>query len=93
MKTDDVQKKKDMIYDDIVKALVEQLSISPTDISMDMRLQDDLIIDSFQTYEFVVDLEEAYDIRLPDELLDDVISLRDIIDLVYNLWADNKEQE
>lgn len=81
---DDVVKRKDKIFDDIVKYLVKAMDISPTDITMDMTLKEDLIIDSFQIYEFVVDLEEAYDIRLPDELLDSVISLSDIIDLVYS---------
>ena len=84
-KNDDIMKKKEMITDDIVKELSQALNISPTDISMDLSLRSDLILDSLQLYELVINLEEAYDIRLPDELLDEIDTIEDVIELVYSL--------
>ena len=82
---EDVMKKKDKIFEDILKMLVAELNVSPTDITSDLTIRDDLNFDSLQLYEFVIDLEEAYDIRLPADLLDNVRTIADVVDLVYNL--------
>ena len=82
---DDMMKRKDMIFDDIVKELTQTLNISPTDITTDLSLRNDLILDSLQLYELVIDIEEAYNIRLPDELLDEIDTIEDVVDLVYKL--------
>ena len=70
--------------------LVAELNVSPTDITSDLTIRDDLNFDSLQLYEFVIDLEEAYDIRLPDDLLDNVRTIADVVDLVYDLSIDPK---
>ena len=81
----DEAKMRDLIYDDLVKMLTDLLEISPTDIRPDMRIFDDLDLDSLQLYELVVDLEEVYSIRMPDEDLDNVSSIEDVVDLVFRL--------
>ncbi|MCQ2503841.1 MAG: acyl carrier protein [Saccharofermentans sp.] len=83
--SDEVMKKKDKIFEDILKLLVEELNVSPTDITSDLTIKGDLDFDSLQLYEFVIDLEEAYDIRLPDDLLDNVRTIADVVDLVYDI--------
>ncbi|SEW17256.1 acyl carrier protein [Ruminococcaceae bacterium KH2T8] len=88
---EDIMKKKDMIFEDILKLLVAELDVSPTDIKPDMTISDDLNFDSLQLYEFVIDIEEAYDIRLPDDLLDNVKTISDMIDLVYKLSSEPKD--
>jgi acyl carrier protein len=50
-------------------------------------LNTDLPFDSLQLYEFVIDVEETYNIRLPDELLDEVKTVDDMIDVVVKLSA------
>ena len=81
----DEAKMRDLIYDDLVKMLTDLLEISPTDIRPDTRIFDDLDLDSLQLYELVVDLEEVYSIRMPDEDLDNVTSIEDVVDLVFRL--------
>lgn len=88
----DIAKKKDMILDDIIKLVVRELDISPTEINPDMSIEEDLTFDSLQIYELVVDLEEAYDIRLPDDMLDSIVTVGDFVDLVYTLSTeDNRD--
>ena len=84
---DDMIKEKDKIFDYIVRTLTQTLNMSPTDISMDLSLRDDLILDSLQLYELVIDVEEAYDIRLPDEKLDEIVTIEDVVNTVYGLTA------
>lgn len=87
-RNNDEIKKKEMILDDIVRMLSQALEISSTDIKSDLDLTKDLILDSLQLYELVIELEEAYNIRLPDELLDHVETVEDVVDLVYDLTLD-----
>ena len=74
--------------DDVVGLLTESLNISPVDLKADTNLVEELAIDSMQLYEFVVDLEESYNIRLPDELLEQIVTVDDIVDLVMKLTSE-----
>lgn len=81
----DENKMKDLILDDLIKMLTDMLDISPVDITPDVMIFDELDIDSLQMYELVVDLEEVYSIRMPDEALEDVETVDDVVNLVYRL--------
>ena len=83
--TEEELDRKDRIFEDVLKLLVEELGISPTDITPDLKIMEDLAFDSLQIYQLVIDLEEAYDIRMPDEVLDTVVTVGDVVDLVYSL--------
>ena len=50
-----------------------------------MDLNTELPFDSLQLYEFVIDLEEAYNIKLPDEMLDQMKTIDDIVNLIMRL--------
>ena len=78
-------KRKDRIYDDIIEMVTRMITVSPTDISPDTDIIYDLGLDSLQIYELVVDLEDVYSIRLPDEDLEKLHTVQDVVDLVYKL--------
>lgn len=84
MTVKDPEERKDMIFEDVLKLLVQELDISPTEINRDVNIMEELNFDSLQMYELVIDLEEAYDIRLPDDLLETVKTVGDVVDLVYS---------
>ena len=65
--------------------MAETLEISPDEITSDLEFNSDLPFDSLQLYEFVIDVEETYNIRLPDELLDEVKTVNDMVDVVVRL--------
>ncbi len=79
------EKKKDKIYDDIISMVTRMITLSPTDVSPETDILYDLGLDSLQVYELVVDLEDGYDIRLPDEDLDKIHTVQDVVDLVFKL--------
>ena len=81
-------KRREKIMDDIVGLLTESLDISPVDLKADTNLAEELAIDSMQLYEFVIDLEESYNIRLPDELLEQIVTVDDIVNLVMKLTSE-----
>ena len=78
-------KRREKVFDDVIKLLSENMEISPTEITSDLDLNTDLPFDSLQLYEMVIDLEEAYDIRISDEDLDSVKSIDDIVDMIVRL--------
>ena len=79
------EKKKDRIYDDIIAMVVRMTTLSPTDVTPETDILYDMGLDSLQVYELVVDLEDGYDIRLPDEDLEKIHTVQDVVDLVYKL--------
>ena len=81
-------KRREKITDDIVGLLTDSLNVSPVDLKGDTNLVEELAIDSMQLYEFVVDLEESYNIRLPDELLEQIVTVDDIVNLVMKLTSE-----
>ncbi|MBR2548574.1 MAG: hypothetical protein K6E72_09960 [Saccharofermentans sp.] len=73
------------VTEDVIRIMSETLEISPEEITSDLSFNTDLPFDSLQLYEFVIDVEETYNIRLPDELLDEVKTVNDMIDVVVKL--------
>ncbi len=82
---DEIEKKKDRIYDDVIAMTMRHTDISPTDIKPETDILYDLGFDSLQIYELIIDLEEGYDIRIPDEELEKIHSVWDVVNLVYTL--------
>ena len=76
---------REQVFADVIRIMAETLEISQEEITADLNFNSDLPFDSLQLYEFVIDVEEHYNIRLPDELLDEVKTVNDIVDVVYKL--------
>ncbi|MCQ2482356.1 MAG: acyl carrier protein [Clostridia bacterium] len=49
----------------------------------------DLNMDSLQMYEVIIELEEKYDIKLSDDIIDTIETVDDLIKLVESLCNDN----
>lgn len=76
---------RERIYDEVIQILIADLDVSADDVDGDMDLYTELHFDSLQLYAFVIDLEEKYDIKLPDEMLDQMKTVNDIVTLIMNL--------
>jgi acyl carrier protein len=77
--------RREEIYNEVLRILSSDLEVSVDDIERDMDLNTELPFDSLQLYEFVIDLEEAYNIKLPDEMLDQMKTVDDIVSLIMRL--------
>ena len=76
---------REKVKSDVIRIMAETLEISPDEITSDLEFNSDLPFDSLQLYEFVIDVEETYNIRLPDELLDEVKTVDDMVDVVVRI--------
>jgi acyl carrier protein len=71
--------------DEIFEALKEHLvgrGVDAEKVKPEADLQKDLGLDSLDTVEMTVGLEDRFDIEIPDEELEDVVTLNDAIDLI-----------
>lgn len=84
---DPVLRRKERIYDNLISMVIELNEISPTDIKPETEIVHDLGLDSLQVYELVIDLENAFDIRISDDELERVNTVQDVVDLIYGLTS------
>jgi len=61
---------------------VEVLSVEPDQVKEAARFKEDLDADSLDLVEFVMGLEERFDISVPEEELENVATVGQAVDLV-----------
>jgi acyl carrier protein len=61
---------------------VEMLEVSAEDVQEDKSFVDDLQVDSLSLVEYTMDLEDAFDIELPEEELTDVKTIGAFVDVI-----------
>ena len=68
-------------------AAVEVLHVDASSVTEDARFKEDLDADSLALIEFVMALEEKFDISVPEEELDGVTKVGQALDLVMSKLA------
>jgi len=68
-----------MVFEKIRKILADQLEIEESEITIDSNLVEELNADSLDIVELIMDLEQEFDISIPDEDLPKVVSVKDIV--------------
>jgi acyl carrier protein len=59
--------------------VIEQLGVKPEDVTPEASFIDDLGADSLDTVELVMAFEEAFDIEIPDEDAEKMVTVGDAI--------------
>ena len=70
------------IADRVVGVLTQRLGISPDVVTPTAQLADDLGVDSVDAVEFTLALEREFNMTLPDQIIADVRTVQDVVDLV-----------
>lgn len=68
-----------MYFDKVRDIIAKQLDIDAAGITMNSRLIDDLKADSLDIVELIMDLEQEFNIEIPDEELPKVQTVADIV--------------
>ena len=77
--------KNNDIYDRIKNVLVEQLDVDIKKIEPESHIMNDLGGDSLQSLEVIMELEEEFDITIPDDALDRIEKVSDMQKIVGEL--------
>lgn len=71
-----------MVFEKVQKILSEQLEISKDKIMMESNLIEDLKADSLDIVELIMDLEQEFDLEIPDDDLPKVIKVADVVNYI-----------
>ncbi|MBF0571413.1 MAG: acyl carrier protein [Candidatus Omnitrophica bacterium] len=66
----------------VKEVLAKQLAMGADRINLDSRLVEDLGVDSFGSVEVAFELEEKFDIKIPDAALYEAKTVKSIVDYI-----------
>ena len=73
------------LLDDVKEVVVEQLDCDPAEVKEDSKFIEDLGADSLDVVELVMALEEKFDIEIPDEDAEKILTVSDAIKYIENI--------
>ena len=71
-----------MIFEKVKAVLAEQLDIAEDTILLESVIIDDLGADSLDVVDLVMSLEDEFDIEIPDEAIENVKTVGDIVKFI-----------
>ena len=73
-----------MVFEKVREILCDQLDLDPEDITLDTDIIDDLGADSLDLVDFVMSLEEEFDKEIPDEDIENIKTIGDVVSYIEN---------
>lgn len=70
------------IFEKVKEVTAEQLEIEPEAVTLDAAFIDDLEADSLDIVELMMELEETFDIEIPDEDAEKISTVGDIVEYI-----------
>lgn len=75
------------IFEDVKSIIVDQLEVDADQVTPEANFQDDLGADSLDTVELVMALEEKFDIEIPDEEAENILTVQAAVDYIESQIA------
>ena len=71
------------MFEKIRDIIVEQLDLDDADsLTMETSLKDDLDADSLDAVELIMQIEEEFEVEIPDEVASNMKTVKDIVDYI-----------
>lgn len=71
-----------MIFDKLKEIVADQLDVDAEKVTMDSNITEDLGADSLDTVDLVMSIEEVFDIEIPDEAVENIKTIGDIVNYI-----------
>lgn len=68
-----------MVFEKVKSVIVDQLGIDEAEVTMEANFTDDLGVDSLEIFEIVMSLEEAFEIEIPNEDIENIKDVKGIV--------------
>lgn len=75
---------REMIFNKMAEVVRGQVKNPDLNLTTSMDIQKDLGLDSIELVELIIDLEEAFQLSIPDEDVEDLASLGELADYLNN---------
>ena len=72
------------VFEKVKAVIVEQLGVSETSVEMESSFIDDLGADSLDIVELVMAIEDEFDLEIPDQAAENIVTVQDVIDYIKN---------
>ena len=73
-----------MTFEKVKEIIMDTINCSEDTITLEANLKDDLGIDSLDSMELMMAVEDAYGISVPEEELPNLTSVKSIVDYIDN---------
>ena len=73
-----------MEFEKIQQIIAEVLNIDPQEITMDTTFVDDLGADSLDVFQIIMGIEEEFDIEIPNEAAESIVTVADAVEQIKN---------
>ena len=67
------------MFEKIRDLVAEQLGVNKDDIKPESRFKEDLNADSLDLFELIMSLEDEFDIKIPDEATEKIVTVADAV--------------
>ena len=73
-----------MEFEKLKKIIAEVLNVDEEEITMETTLVDDLGADSLDVFQIIMGLEEEFDIEIPNEEAEKIVTVGDAVEQIKN---------
>ena len=73
-----------MEFEKLQGLIAEVLNIEPEDVTMAATFVDDLGADSLDIFQIIMGIEEEFDIEIPNEAAEQIVSVGDAVEQIKN---------
>ena len=73
-----------MEFEKLKKIIVEVLNVDEEEITMETTFVDDLGADSLDVFQIIMGLEEEFDIEIPNEEAEKIVTVGDAVEQIKN---------
>lgn len=73
---------KEEIFNKLKEIIVEQLGVEEEKVTMEATFVDDLSADSLDIVELVMNIEETFNIEIPDEAAEKIVTVEDVVNYI-----------
>jgi len=76
----------------VKEIIIEQLGVDQKEVTLEASFVNDLGADSLDTVELVMALEEEFDVEIPDEDAEKIITVSDVTNYILGKAKENSEK-
>lgn len=72
------------IFEKLKEIIVEQLGVEENAVKPEATFVEDLSADSLDIVELVMGIEDEFEIEIPDQAAENIVTVQDVIDYIKN---------
>ena len=73
-----------MEFEKLQEIIADVLNVDPNEVTMETTFADDLGADSLDVFQIIMGIEEEFDIEIPTEAAEKIVSVGDAVEQIKN---------